>query len=104
MNYCKLSPEFLFNHDFGMLSDRLWRRLIEFYLIAAYKDDFGRLPDAKELSWFLRQDQQQIQLDLDDLLVGKFLGLEIVKDGPAIYTVMIFDEIRIVVDTDKDEL
>ena len=65
--WIKLFIEILDDSKMATLPDRLWRRVIELFLLAGryYKD--GKLPDTNELSWSLRMSMDDLDLDLKQI-------------------------------------
>jgi DnaD/phage-associated family protein len=65
--WIKLFIEILDDSKMATLPDRLWRRVIELFLLAGryYKD--GKLPDTNELSWALRMSMDDLDLDLKQI-------------------------------------
>lgn len=65
--WIKLFIEILDDSKMATLPDRLWRRVVELFLLAGryYKD--GVLPDTNELSWALRMSMDDLDLDLKQI-------------------------------------
>jgi hypothetical protein len=65
--WIKLYIEILDDSKMATLPDRLWRRVIELFLLAGkyYKD--GQLPDTNELCWSLRMPMDELDLDLKQI-------------------------------------
>jgi hypothetical protein len=65
--WIKLYEEILDDSKMAVLPDRLWRRVIELFLLAGryYKD--GQLPDTNELCWALRMPMEELDLDIKQI-------------------------------------
>jgi DnaD/phage-associated family protein len=57
----------LSNMPMATLPDRLWRRVVELFLLAGryYRD--GQLPDTNELAWSLRMTMDDLDMDLKQI-------------------------------------
>jgi hypothetical protein len=65
--WIKLYHEILDDPKMGRLPDALFRRVIEFFLMAG---DFGRdggLPDLEDMAWRLRADETELKAQMEDL-------------------------------------
>ena len=62
--WVKLYHEILRDPKMGRLPDRLWRRVIELFLMAGENDDDGLLPDVESMAWTLRLDEDALREDL----------------------------------------
>lgn len=67
--WIKLYTEILDDPKMGVLPDRLWRRVIELFLLAGKlcADKSGLLPDTKQLAWLLRLPADELEQDLNEL-------------------------------------
>jgi len=65
--WIKLYLEILNDPKMSRLSDRLFRRTIELFLIAGSNDRSGVLPPVADIAWQLRQPLQKITADLQSL-------------------------------------
>lgn len=65
--WIKLYHEILEDPKIGTLSDRLWRRTIEMFLLAGIQGDAGWLPTIKNMAWLLRMSEEILETDLVDL-------------------------------------
>ena len=65
--WLKLYHEILHDAKMGTLSDRLWRRCIEMFLLAGDYDDEGRLPTIADMAWTLRTDADELTRELVEL-------------------------------------
>jgi DnaD/phage-associated family protein len=65
--WIKLYLEILNDPKMSRLSDRLFRRTIELFLIAGSNDRSGVLPPVADIAWQLRQPLQKITSDLQSL-------------------------------------
>lgn len=62
--WIKLYHEILDDAKMGRLSDRLWRRAIELFLLAGEEHEGGHLPPIADMAWRLRLNGDEL---LDDL-------------------------------------
>lgn len=75
--WIKLHLEILDDPKMGRLSDRLWRRCVEFFLLAGKADgNTGRLPTVPEMAWALRADEQELVTELEALAKVGIVRLE----------------------------
>ncbi len=65
--WIKLYHEILDDPKMGTLPDRLYRRVIELFLLAGKFGDDGNLPDEMQISWVLRVPADDLLLDLQQL-------------------------------------
>ena len=68
--WIKLYHEILDDPKMGRLTDRLWRRTVELFLIAGDKngdDKSGELPSTYDMAWRLRMKEDELETDLADL-------------------------------------
>lgn len=65
--WIKLYHEILDDPKMGVLSDRLFRRTIEVFLLAGAEDEEGFLPSLNDMAWHLRQDPEMLETDLVEL-------------------------------------
>jgi len=65
--WIKLYHEVLDDPKMGRLPDRLWRRVIELFLIAGDLDQEGALPTVGDMAWRLRISDDELMADLDEL-------------------------------------
>jgi DnaD/phage-associated family protein len=67
--WIKLYHEILDDPKMGTLPDRLWRRLIELFLLAGRlcPDKSGILPDTAQIAWCLRVPADQLEEELQTL-------------------------------------
>ena len=65
--WIKLYHEILDDPKMGRLSDRLWRRTIEMFLLAGDYDKDGELPPIEDVAWRLRTDNETLQQDVEAL-------------------------------------
>jgi len=52
--WIKLYVEILDDAKMGRLSNHLWRRAVEFFLLAGREGNDGALPPVEEMAWTLR--------------------------------------------------
>lgn len=64
MYWIKLYHEILDDPKMATLSDRLWRRVIELFLLAGKMGKTGYLPDARQIAWCLRMTVEDLEKDL----------------------------------------
>ena len=66
--WIKLYTEIIDDPKMALLPDRLWRRVIELFLLAKKANKGGELPDTKSLAWLLRiNDIEQLEQDLQEI-------------------------------------
>jgi len=66
--WIKLYHDILDDPKMATMSDNLWRRVIELFLLAGklYKD--GELPDTKQIAWCLRQKENELETELKQIV------------------------------------
>lgn len=62
--WMKLWFDILRDPKMGMLPDRLWRRVIELFLLAGQEGEDGLLPDVPTIAWQLNRSVPAIKADL----------------------------------------
>jgi len=65
--WMKLWFDILRDPKMGMLPDRLWRRVIELFLLAGQNGEDGLLPDVPTIAWQLNRSAQSITNDLEKI-------------------------------------
>lgn len=65
--WIKLYDEILDDPKMGTLPDRLYRRVIELFLLAGRTNRAGALPDTASIAWLLRQPIADLQQDLEQI-------------------------------------
>ena len=65
--WIKLYHEILRDRKMATLDDRLWRRVIECFLLAGEVDEEGYLPPLPDVAWAFRVDVEQIETELNEL-------------------------------------
>lgn len=65
--WIKLYHEILDDPKMGRLRDRLWRRVIECFLLAGELEEDGWLPPLADMAWRLRADAEQLETELAEL-------------------------------------
>ena len=65
--WIKLYHEIIDDPKMGCLTDRLWRRAIELFLMAGDINKDGELPPVKDISWRLRISIDELEIDLENL-------------------------------------
>jgi len=63
----KLWFDILRDPKMGMLPDRLWRRVIELFLLAGQQGEEGLLPNTSEIAWQLNKPEKAIITDLENI-------------------------------------
>jgi len=79
--WLKLYHEILHDPKMGTLSDRLWRRCIEMFLLAGDYDEEGHLPSIEDIAWALRTNADELAQELAELARIGILS----KDGNGWY-------------------
>ena len=77
MPWIKFYTEILHDPKMGRLSDHLWRRVGELFLLAQEHNAGGYLPEVSDMAWTLRTTDDAMLADLQALAAP---GLEIVKE------------------------
>ena len=65
--WIKLYVEILDDSKMAVLPDRLWRRVIELFLMAGRFHQEGNLPDTRQLAWILRMSSDDLEMDLQQI-------------------------------------
>jgi len=65
--WMKLWFDILRDPKMGMLPDRLWRRVIELFLLAGQNGEDGVLPDIQTIAWQLNRSVSSIKTDLENI-------------------------------------
>lgn len=66
--WIKLYLEILDDPKMATLSDRLWRRVIEIFLLAGkLSKKTGELPETQQLAWCLRMDTDDLEMDMKQI-------------------------------------
>lgn len=65
--WIKLYHEMLHDRKVASLDDRLWRRVIEMFLLAGEQNENGYLPPLVDIAWTLRADIEQLETELNEL-------------------------------------
>ena len=65
--WLKLYHEILDDRKMAILSDRIWRRAIECFLLAGEKDEEGILPSLEDMAWRMRMESEMLETDLVEL-------------------------------------
>jgi hypothetical protein len=63
--WMKLWFDILNDPKMGMLPDRLWRRVIELFLLAGQEGEDGLLPDIEIMAWTLKLSKSALEKDLE---------------------------------------
>jgi DnaD/phage-associated family protein len=67
MHWIKLYHEILTDSKVGVLSDTLWRRMVELFLLAGIERRGGVLPPLQQMGWILHINHDQLQHELQCL-------------------------------------
>lgn len=62
--WMKLYIEILDDPKMATLPDRIWRRVIELFLVAKRQGKDGHLPDTRQIAWILRLNPDDLAMDL----------------------------------------
>lgn len=62
--WLKLYIEILDDPKMATLPDRVWRRIIELFLVAKRLGKDGRLPDTRQIAWMLRMSPDELEGDM----------------------------------------
>lgn len=71
--WIKFYIEILDDPKMGRLSDRLWRRASELFLLAGECGDDGALPSIGDMAWRLRLSEEKLKADLEQLATANIL-------------------------------
>lgn len=83
--WIKLYTEIIDDPKMALLPDRLWRRVIELFLLAKKVNKEGTLPSTREIAWYLRiTDVEGLENDLKD--IEEQTGI-IARDGDGWFVV-----------------
>jgi DnaD/phage-associated family protein len=62
--WIKLYHEIIDDPKMALLPDRLWRRIIELFLLGGKHGKEGILPDTRQIAWELRMPLDELELDM----------------------------------------
>lgn len=65
--WIKLYIEIIDDPKMAVLPDRLWRRVIELFLLAGKMGENGLLPTTSQLAWLMRMNTDELELDMQQL-------------------------------------
>ena len=65
--WIKLYIEILDDSKMAVLPDRLWRRVVELFLLAGRYHQDGSLPETSQLAWALRLPTDDLEMDLKQI-------------------------------------
>ncbi len=65
--WIKLYHEILDDPKMATLPDRLWRRVIELFLMAGRTNKDGWIPDTRQIAWIMRMPTDELELDLQQI-------------------------------------
>lgn len=68
MFWLKLYVEILSDPKVARLPDRVWRRMIEFFLLACKHGQEGALPSLSDMAWELRASPDELQSEIEELI------------------------------------
>lgn len=71
--WAKVYIEIIDDPKMATLPDRLWRRIIELFLLAKKFNNGGHLPDTKQLAWMLRMATDDLDLDMKQISSTKIV-------------------------------
>ena len=71
--WAKIYIEIIDDPKMATLPDRLWRRIIELFLLAKKFNDGGKLPDTKQIAWMLRMSTDDLDLDMKQISSTKII-------------------------------
>lgn len=74
--WIKLYQEILYDPKMGLMSDRLYRRTIELFLLAGEMDEEGYLPTVEEIAWKLRLEAEQLETEMIELQKVGILSMD----------------------------
>lgn len=77
--YIKLFHEILHDPKMGRLTDNLWRRVIEVFLLAGENGHNGNLPSIENMAWELRLSIEELESNLQTL--AKYDIVSLTPDG-----------------------
>jgi hypothetical protein len=66
--WLKLYIEILDDPKMATLPDRLWRRIVELFLMAKRENKDGHLPDTRQIAWALRMPADELDHDLKSIV------------------------------------
>lgn len=75
--WMKLYIEILDDPKMATLPDRIWRRIIELFLIAKRQGKNGHLPDTRQLAWILRMNADELESDMTQIAQTRIVIQEI---------------------------
>jgi len=76
--WIKLYTEILHDPKMGQMSEHLWKRTMETFLLAGEENKDGMLPSLADMAWTLRVDAEQLETDLIEL---QHLGILVFDNG-----------------------
>ena len=65
--WIKLYHEILDDPKMALLPDRLWRRVVELFVLAGRHGKDGLLPDTRSLAWELRMSLDDLEMDMKQI-------------------------------------
>jgi hypothetical protein len=65
--WMKLYIEILDDPKMATLPDRLWRRIVELFLVAKKLNTEGHLPETRQIAWLLRMNPDDLEMDLKQI-------------------------------------
>lgn len=66
--WMKLYIEILDDPKMATLPDRVWRRIIELFLVAKRLNKDGHIPDTRQIAWMLRMSPDELESDMAQIV------------------------------------
>ena len=74
--WIKMYTEILSDPKMGRMSDKLFRRTVELFLLAGKEDAEGFLPPIDDIAWTLHTSSKEIQSVIDELISLNIISIE----------------------------
>ena len=65
--WIKLYHEILDDPKMALLPDRLWRRVVELFVLAGKYGTTGVIPDSRSIAWLLRMEYDELEMDMKQI-------------------------------------
>lgn len=75
--WMKLYVEILDDPKMATLPDRLWRRVVELFLVAKRVNKDGHLPDTRQIAWMLRVNPDELDMDMAQIVTTGIVEREV---------------------------
>lgn len=75
--WMKLYIEILDDPKMATLPDRIWRRIIELFLVAKRVNQEGHLPDTRQIAWVLRMAPDELETDMLQIAATGIIDREV---------------------------